>query len=492
MAVLLVYNLAPLALGTDAVLARIPDDAFYYLVLAKNFAASGKWTFDGTHAATGFHLLYGYMLAGMYAVAPQLPLLPAYALIVAVNAALIGLGLYFLFAAVTNAGLEKGFTGVILVALSPASMRIAGYPMESALAVFFGSAAMVLATPAAAALRWAPMLAFATGFAAVLARSDLGAVPFALAAGALCVMIYKRSYDARLLAVLAAMCAGAICGEAAVMAHTYHFTGGFVQRSASIKLLWAKASGPTILPGLARIAELLGPHFLPRPLILLAVAGAAVFAVLRRGAVDTLNKPLVLGALMICAGYVAVYALNGSVQYWYAANFFPAAAVLAAVLWSSLAPDRAMAGRVAVALFLASAVYQQANPPWPWAKASREAGEYLKAHPEVSPVGSWNAGITGYFAERPVVNLDGLVNDDVYNYVAEGRLAHYLRDRHIAYVTDFTSMLDDGAARRGGYSDGQLASCLKPLKAFAPETLFNGHAYSLIQADPECLTKPAR
>jgi hypothetical protein len=489
---LLVYNLTPLAFGTNALLARVPDDAFYYLILAKNFAAKGVWTFDGAHAATGFHLLYGYMLALMYALFPNLSLTPAYILIVIVNVMLMGFGLYLLLKAVSNAGLETGLIGPILVGLSPASFRLAGYPMESALAVFFGCGAMLLATPAAAAVRRAPVIAFGTGLLGVLARSDLGAMPFALLAGALLTMYLRRAYDARLLAVLAAMCAGAICGEAVVSAHTYFVTGGFVQRSASIKFHWAKVSGFTVLPGIARIAELMGPHVVPRPVILLALALASALVLWRGQAADLLKRPLVPGALLICAGYVAVYALNGSVQYWYAANFFAAAGVLAAVLWSSLVKQRAFAGAAAIGFFLASAAYQQAVPPWPWAVAMREGGEYLKAHPEISPVGSWNAGIATYFADRPVVNLDGLVNDDVYSYVAEGRLAQYLVDRDIRYLADFTSMLDEGAGRRGGYTDGVLASCAKPLKAFAPELRFNGEAFTLMEAGRECLAKPAR
>lgn len=45
----------------------IPDDAFYYLVLAQNRVEYGFWTFDGTAPASGFHLLYAYSLSAIYA-----------------------------------------------------------------------------------------------------------------------------------------------------------------------------------------------------------------------------------------------------------------------------------------------------------------------------------------------------------------------------------------------------------------------------------------
>jgi hypothetical protein len=42
----------------DRLLVRyIPDDAFYYLIMGRNFAATGRWTFDGVEPASGFHLL---------------------------------------------------------------------------------------------------------------------------------------------------------------------------------------------------------------------------------------------------------------------------------------------------------------------------------------------------------------------------------------------------------------------------------------------------
>ncbi|MFZ0544241.1 MAG: hypothetical protein WAM60_02300, partial [Candidatus Promineifilaceae bacterium] len=45
----------------------IPDDGFYYLTLARNFASSGMWSFDsGVSVTSGFHLLFAYILSGIY------------------------------------------------------------------------------------------------------------------------------------------------------------------------------------------------------------------------------------------------------------------------------------------------------------------------------------------------------------------------------------------------------------------------------------------
>lgn len=489
--VLLAYNLAPILFGIDVLLARVPDDAFYYLILARNFVTTGLWTFDGAHAATGFHILYGYTLALMYAVVPDIGLVPAYVLVCVFNAALLAGSVYLLLMTADNLGFSAGRIGVILVALSPASFRLAGYPMETCLAVFFSSAAMLLVTHAGSRMKGAMFAAFAVGILGVLSRSDFGALPFALFAGAAAYSYFKyRSgtpADWRLLHIAAVLCVGAIAGEVLVMLHTHHFTGGFVQRSASIKLHWAQVSGYNPLPGVARITELAGPHIIPRPIILALIALVAVAVVVTRRTEAVLANPIVPGAILIMAGYCAVYMLNGAVQYWYAGLYFAAVAMVSAAVWQSFggASTRVAAG--AIAIFLASAVYQQVNPPWPWAKASREAGDYIRSHPELGRVGSWNAGITAFYAGRPVVNLDGLVNDDVYAAVAGNRLANYLVDRDIRYVVDFTSMLDTEGGRRGGYSDGTLARCVKPERTFGADVDFNGHKYTLMSVDHACI-----
>src|SRR5688572_21008947 len=48
-----VWRVASLPLADLA--THVADDTFYYLVLARNMAATGQLTFDGINTATGFH-----------------------------------------------------------------------------------------------------------------------------------------------------------------------------------------------------------------------------------------------------------------------------------------------------------------------------------------------------------------------------------------------------------------------------------------------------
>ena len=68
LAALLVVRLAALAALEPAdLVTKLPDDQFYYLVLAREFATSGRWTFDaGISTTSGFHPLVAYVLVGLF------------------------------------------------------------------------------------------------------------------------------------------------------------------------------------------------------------------------------------------------------------------------------------------------------------------------------------------------------------------------------------------------------------------------------------------
>ena len=65
-----------------------------------------------------------------------------------------------------------------------------------------------------------------------------------------------------------------------------------------------------------------------------------------------------------------------------------------------------------------------------WIDANLPAGQ---------PIASWNAGQFGYFLERPVVNVDGLVNDAEFFHSLRSQepLAQYLSRQGIRFVVDY-------------------------------------------------------
>lgn len=67
----------------------------------------------------------------------------------------------------------------------------------------------------------------------------------------------------------------------------------------------------------------------------------------------------------------------------------------------------------------------------------RMAQELNKIIPSGSVVGAWNAGIYGYFFEKgKLVNLDGVVNNEIYPYIKNRNVGDYAREAGINYLVD--------------------------------------------------------
>jgi hypothetical protein len=63
--------------------------------------------------------------------------------------------------------------------------------------------------------------------------------------------------------------------------------------------------------------------------------------------------------------------------------------------------------------------------------------EYINNNIEPeAKIGTFNAGIVGYFSNRTVINLDGLVNNKAYNALDRNRLYRYILDENISYLVD--------------------------------------------------------
>jgi hypothetical protein len=66
-----------------------------------------------------------------------------------------------------------------------------------------------------------------------------------------------------------------------------------------------------------------------------------------------------------------------------------------------------------------------------------EAARWLEDNTDPDArIGSFNAGIFGYFSERTVINLDGVVNEDAYRARRDGRTVEYVCAQGIRYLVD--------------------------------------------------------
>jgi hypothetical protein len=198
----------------------------------------------------------------------------------------------------------------------------------------------------------------------------------------------------------------------------------------------------------------------------------------RLSQVTPLESWLLWTAAFTWVGYVLFYSSMSGIQAWYSANLLMPAFVLLFAVWSSLDGATTRASAVfrlafplvvgAVLLLTIRSTYPLADRPgrWPHQRAMLQAGLYLRDHPLPARVAGWNVGIVGYYADRPVINLDGVVNNDVYRYAVSNRLPLYMRERSIGYLVDFHEMFEGSAPRRGGYDDPGFLSRLRSLAVF--------------------------
>jgi len=119
------------------------------------------------------------------------------------------------------------------------------------------------------------------------------------------------------------------------------------------------------------------------------------------------------------------------------------------------------------AAYVVSAVRSVWVMPLPWQAGMLPAARWISIHtPPSTRVGSFNAGIIGFFAHRAVVNLDGVVNNSAFDALRGRRLGDYLTANSIEYVADFKSVVDVYYA--GFWGKPLERTRLVPIASFPP------------------------
>ena len=484
----------------------IPDDAFYYLVPARNFATLGRWTFDGVEPASGFHLLWGYLLAGFFRFAPHAALHTIFAAFGTLQVLLLTLAAYLLALTARKVFGPGVLPGLAIVFFSATCLQQEGWLMESALDIAASSATVfLLARTDLHYTRRLAVGAFLLGLILMLSRSDSGLLPLVLFVATFILWV-RRKVRSDIPKTASVLLAGALCGLLVTLLHTHLISGNWIQASALQKVFWAQMGGSTFKPALNVSTSFFNPIygsrilFLPNlwstpvvvalgrvlQMLILLLLGWGVVQVFRSKHFHaSTSQGLLASMLAVLLGYLILYSHEAGVQGWYVGNFLVPAALLAAASSTHFASCGRIArfslclGATTVSI---TGIIFSLNPILRWQEAMYQTGIYLHAHPEVSPVGSFNAGIIGFFAEGGVTNLDGLVNDSILPYSRRDHLATYIKKRNIRYIAEFSSMLYDPLyQKQGGYTDGQLLHCLTSAASLFPNDPKNNWLESQIQ-----------
>lgn len=349
------------------------------------------------------------------------------------------------------------------------------------------------------------------GLAGMLARSDFGLLPLCTAC-AYGLWDWRARKISQQFRAAASGLGGAFFGMMIIVAHSYLISGHLTQSSAKEKLFWSQIEGFST----HRALQILFSFFYPlanmqfyntdyrsgwlyiggsaiRLLTLCLLIYLLVRGLSARG--RPLDQALVVGMVSTAIAYSILYRFDSAaVQPWYAANYeIPAALVVAASLSTIRGTFWRNFGAGVVALWVLAGVALSCEPTWPAQAGHYRAGIYLLDHPELQPAGAWNGGIIAYFSRQPVINLDGLVNDDVYQYVVTNTLGDYLGRRGVRYIFDTQDMFSGSMPRRGGYEGPGLTRCLEGKDEFLRNDTIDALGpintrEAVYQVDLRCLT----
>ncbi len=449
----------------DVLLKMVPDDAFYYLQIARNLAASGRSTFDGVAPTNGYHPLWMAILTVVAAVVDDKTTLLrcAVALSLTLHATVACLVALAIRRLVDDAW---GALAAVCWLVNPLAFAIAITATEAevyaVMAVAVLLAHLALATrldrrelpPLSQFLRYGGSLGLLClartegGIIAVVAVVWLAAVVFSKTGG----------FSTGMYRVVA-------CGAALVLtiAPWWLFSlsqvGTIVQDSGAMKMLWATDVFPTAISRVQNVADTFW-FFGRRTLALMTVwnysvatflVAAATLAIAPMMVMIRLGRSIqghavrAIGVVMVALTVVYGLAFVERQIWWLTLPCLSTVMlmVIAFPTWlRSQARGHALeaAARVGVALLVLALFVRwhlKGHTPYPWQPDVRRSQLAIETVvPATGRIGCFNAGIPAFFGSGRVVGLDGLVNHDARLAWRNRRLDEFIARAGISYIAD--------------------------------------------------------
>ncbi len=482
------------------------DDAFYSFSIARNLARGAALSADGVHATSGFQPLYTLLLAPFHILVPGDAVLPIHLALtlLALCGALTGVFIFRIarrisgrpgalfaltlwtfspyFLSQGENGLETGLFGLCLAAALDYHLgTVRNDPCPRSLALLGGLLGLTILARVDGLL-----FAAAVAFDLIRLPSSLRekALRVAVPAGTALALVLPYFLFLRLsfgsflpesgpATRFVSLCYGTLFVSGPE--HLSYFPPDQVPWSyyaGSLRqALRVLGSEPFLFPAspfLALLDRTVWPRLAPSLAALLS--GAALlgnlFLLRPRPGEETgpLRSFLRVGGTS-AAFWIPAYAFGTLGQWWFQRYFFPlfllmvpASALLVERLGDGVRVLRRM-GRTRFALaasllpLLVFAV--QAPDAFLRHKSNLNVSSFLRMIPildeTLSPgesAGAFQSGTLGYFAGRPVINLDGVVNGGALRAMREGRMADYIRGEGIGAVIDYPLILQSLLVRR--------------------------------------------
>ncbi len=438
----------------------LPDDAFYYFDIARSIVAGHGSTFNGIDPTNGFHPLWLLVLLPIfkffYTTAADITPIRIVLLLAVVLNTMTALFVLRILARFSKSRWVRSL-GMIVWMLNPFLLYETLNGLETALALCVFSIFVLLALRNEEGSSNSYWLTGLVGGFMVLARIDM---VFYLAAYGAWLLFRKgwREWKHELRTAFTAGCFAAIPIVPWFVWNVLNFhmllTGAAGMESMVNHQLIIQDHGPSFLQLLKAVVyntqySLNGLFQLTGMLsIAFAAIGAAVTLVMvrmiivpKRIAEFTITHYLFLGFLVL---FIADASIRWTVRSWYFVSFEIFLAILFVVVADTIfrhITHKRLWACIIVGLMLFSFYVD-------WSKNIREqfasqsqmyaAAQWESANlPAGSSIGVFNAGIQEYFSSRIIVDLDGLVNNNVFGAMQRRSLWQYIKSDKITYIADF-------------------------------------------------------
>lgn len=463
-------------------LGVVPDDAFYYLGIARHVAATGVSTFDGVNATNGYHPAWMALCTLFALIAHDREILLRTVLLVSL---LFHIGTSMLVARVLGMMIGRGWgrLGGALWLMSPFPLLLHLQGVETPLYMLALAFALLLylraidpylardgvddATRRRNAIPGSRLALFGCALGGVVLCRTEGIILAIVSTLYLMIGLWRSGTRSPLPLLRVALIVGgtALLVAAPWFIYSYATIGQVGQDSGAMKMLWAAAEHAALTPfkranevgaylyqsWLGKPVELMlwTPHAV-RKIVPALLAGAIAWWIYRyRRVADPrlVRITIWLVSASFITGLVYGILLTDS-QIWHFGE--PGLVVyLLAFAWGVTAlrhsrprrmlrnPEHVAAALRAIAAGLLLLFTFGTIDLYPWQRdVFTSQQRFERMIPSDATIGCFNAGIPGYFSERRVIGLDGLVNHAAVRYWRERRFEDYLRDAGIACIID--------------------------------------------------------
>jgi hypothetical protein len=440
----------------------VQDDAFYYFVIARNILTYGVSSFDTLHPTNGFHPLWETLCLPVFnSWHGDLPVRIMLAL--AAGFDVLSIALVFLILRKITQHPYTALCGAAILALHGTLIRTWFNGLETALSVlsllWFFHQFLRLYHRENTTVQQHLYLGVLAAFA-FLARTDNAVVVLVLFSFLYLPKLFRQGeFRMGLLASMTFL----LLSSPWLLWNQINF-GSIVQVSGQIRdNTWLEGGAPVELPiaqqlvygfvvSLEKIKIVFGKMFSPD--FFPDTGGYLYLAALLTGCAITFRKSTLFRqflsrCLPFIAGVIVLFLYHAGVRHfvrgWYNAPVLLVLTLLLCGLFDALFARHPAQQFARIILLLLCSTLLLLYSPFTYLK-SPEAGQtdpristanWLNQHTPVDAlIGAANAGIMGYYAERRVVNLDGVVNESAFRARIANQLPHYIDLTGIRYLAD--------------------------------------------------------